>query len=123
MKKKKEPKEPNPVFTECVRIWLKEIHPGWTFTAMHGKKIKSLITKIINWGKVRGFEMNDTQVINSFAKIMQWIKNDPYYSGEEIHVIDSHANKIFTKIEQGKTNSNVTYQAQPSSSRLFGKFG
>ena len=48
-KKSKKPKEESELFKSLVQIWLKEVHPGWTFTNVDGAAIKSIETKMRAW--------------------------------------------------------------------------
>lgn len=117
--KSKVDKPKDTVYPECVRIWLKEIHPEFTFTAVHGKQMKSIIKKIIHVCKVKGLEGNPEQQIASFQKMMNWVKVDSFYKSEDLAVIDSHFNKIVFKIQAGKTENLNKY----SSAGLFSKYG
>lgn len=115
----KKKKKPNPVFTECVSIWLKEIHPGWTFGAIQGRKLKSILTKIKQVCKSKGLEGTDQQIINSFRRLGRELPD--YYKDKDLQIIDSHFNTIVVQIQQGKFNGK-TYYNQPSSARVFGKY-
>lgn len=118
-KKKRQPKEENVVYLTCVSIWLKEIHPGWTFGAIQGKKLKSILSKIKQVCKGKGLDGTDDQLINSFRKMCLHLPE--YFKDKDLQVIDSQFNTIVLQIQQGKTNGK-SYQAQPSASRYFGKY-
>ena len=110
------PKKESSAYTECVRIWLKELHPGWTFEAVHGKKMNSIIRKIKKVCKYQGMEGNDKQVIASFMKMASWIRNDSFYMDKDLALIDSKFNEIVTKIQQGKNGKN--YHSKNSAERF-----
>ena len=48
-KKSKKPKQESELYKSLVDIWLKEVHPGWTFSAIDGTAIKSIETKMRAW--------------------------------------------------------------------------
>ena len=115
MKKPRE--EKNLVYTECVRIWLKEIHPGWTYDAIHGRKLKSIIRKIKQVCKNRNLEGTDEQVILSFKRMC--LQLPTYFKDKDLHMIDSKFNEIIHQIQAGKQQSPNSY----NSSQMFGKYG
>lgn len=87
----------DPVYRKCVDIWLKDIHPGWTFGAMHGNCIKSILKKL---REISSRDMTDSDIVHLFEKMMRslpdWLKD------KEINVIDSKFNEIITEIRNGK---------------------
>jgi len=109
----------NIVFTECVRIWLKEIHPDFTFGAIHGKKMKFIIKKIESVCKYKGLEGTDEQIIGSFQRMAQWIIKHDFYGTKDLSFIDSHFNEIVMEIQVGKKKSLTSY----NSAQIFGKYG
>ena len=113
-------KEENPVFKKCVEIWLKEIHPGWTFEGVHGKKMHSIIKKIRHVCKASHLEGTDDQIINSFRKMC--LNLPTWFKDKDLLLIDSKFNEIITQIMEGKENGNKTYNGQPSANRVFGKY-
>lgn len=112
-------KEPNPIYTACVTIWLKEIHQDWTFGAVQGRKLISIISKIKQVCKNKGLEGTDEQIINSFRRMCQQLPD--WFKDKDLQVIDSKFNEIIVQIQQGKTNGR-SYQNQPSAARVFGKY-
>ena len=48
-KKGGRPKEESELYKALVEIWLKEVHPGWTFSNIDGAAIKSIIAKMRAW--------------------------------------------------------------------------
>lgn len=115
---KKKP-EPNPVFVACKSTWLDEVHKGWTFGDIQGKKLKSIISKIKQVCKNKGLEGTDEQIINSFRRMCQQLPD--WFKDKDLQVIDSKFNEIIVQIQQGKTNGR-SYQNQPSAARVFGKY-
>ena len=47
--KKKKPREQTELYKALVDIWLKEVHPGWTFSVIDGAGIKSIEVKMRAW--------------------------------------------------------------------------
>lgn len=104
------------VFPECTRIWLKEIHPDWTFTAVHGRKMKSIITKIKHTCKAMNLEATDEQVIRSFKNMC--LRLPEWFKDKDLQVIDSKFNEIVYQIQTGPKKSLNSY----NSSEVFSKF-
>lgn len=48
-KKSKKTKQQSELYKSLVDIWLKEVHPGWGFTAIDGAAINSIINKMQAW--------------------------------------------------------------------------
>jgi len=111
---KKEPNPENPVYAECVRIWLKEIHPGFTFGAMHGGKMKSIIKKIKQVCVFAGLEGTDDQVVNSFKKMC--LQLPEWFKDKDLQVIDAKFNEIVVQIQAGKKTN--AYQQMNSKHRF-----
>lgn len=89
-----------------VEFWLKELHPGWTFTGQSGKSMKSLITKTKKILKDAGRDFCDAEVL-SFFKLM--CQNLPeWYAQKDISTIDSKFNEIITEIKQRKNGTQTT---------------
>ena len=99
--------KPLTLYQLMVEYWLKVYHPTWTFEAIHGKKIKSLITKIKKLLANGNFEVSESKILELFKSMCQ---NMPeYYKDKDLAVIDSKFNEITTEIintKNGKRNSN-----------------
>ena len=114
---RKKTTEPDLVYVECVRIWLKEIHPGWTFGAVHGNKMKSIIKKIRYTVSLKGLEGTDEQITASFKLFCQRLPD--FFKDKDLQVLDSKYNEIVYAIQTGKKKSINAM----SSSQVFGKYG
>jgi hypothetical protein len=81
--------------------WLKVMHPGWDFRAVHGKAVKSLIGKIRATLKNSGrHDIADSDVVDFFKvmgnRLPEWFKD------KDLLVIDSKYNEIITQIRNGQ---------------------
>lgn len=95
---------PQSLYSGMVEFWLKEFKPGWTFTAVHGTKIKSLITKLKSVAKHKtGVAPGDLEILDAFKYLCQNLPE--YYKDKDLPVIDSKFNEIVTEI---KNNRNGT---------------
>lgn len=103
-KAKKEAKPKDPVFTQCVELWLKTYREGWIFGGAQGKALKSIITKIKTSCKNAGLEGTEGQMIASFKKMMDNLPE--FYRAKDLMVIDSKFNEIITEIQHGKQAQN-----------------
>lgn len=97
--KKSGPVAVNLVYAKCVEIWLKEIHPGWLFSAMHGKAIKSILEKVKTLTKNNGLEGTDAQIIANFRLMIDRLP--AWYKDKDLPVINSKFNEIITEIQNG----------------------
>lgn len=113
----KSTKEKDLVYTECVRIWLKEIHPGWTFGAIHGKKMKSIIKKIEQVCKARGLQGTNEEITQSFKNMC--LRLPDWFKDKDLQIIDMKFNEIVYQIQTGPKKKLNDY----NSSQLFGKYG
>lgn len=105
-------------YSKCVEIWL-TLHKGWAFGAVHGRKLKSIIKKIEQSCKAVGLAGDDEQKIAAWMKMCLWISQDEYYKFEDLQVIDSHYNKIVTKIQHGKSNGKEKWSSKTSTQRII----
>jgi predicted RNase H-like nuclease len=117
---KKTDKQKDVVYTECVRIWLKEIHPDWTFSAVHGKKMKSIIKKIEHSIKTspKQLQPTDELVINSFRMLCQRLPD--WFKDKDLQVIDSKYNEIVYQIQTGTKKSLNDYNSSHVFSQKYG---
>lgn len=117
--KKKEPtkkkeKEVDPAFKECVRIWLKEIHPDWVgFNASEGKALKELLKKM------RAFSLKKNEVEISTEDLCNFFKHyckslPEFYKAHELKVISSKFDSIIEQIKTGR-DKNTDFRNKPSS--------
>ncbi|CAB4153123.1 hypothetical protein UFOVP606_45 [uncultured Caudovirales phage] len=92
----------NTIYTDCVDIWLKEIHIGWTFGGQQGKALKSLIKKIEQVLVARGFPLNNTA--DSFRMFCLHLPN--WYKDKDLSILDSKFNEILEETKNGKQNGS-----------------
>lgn len=80
--------------------WLKKVHPGWTYTAVHGQKMKSLITKTKSLLKTLEREPTDELVLRTFQSMC--LQLPEYYKDKDLKILDSDFNQIITEIAKSK---------------------
>jgi hypothetical protein len=117
--KQKTEKEKDIVFTTCVDFWLKEFHTGWTFGAMQGKALKSLLVKIKAFCINASLQGTDAQVINSFKKMCHMLPD--WFKDKDLNLLDQKFNEIMTQIQQGPKTGG--FSQQNSAAMVFGKYG
>lgn len=99
--------KPLTLYQLCVDYWLKEFHPDWTFEAVHGKNLKSIIKKIQTMQGNNGKVVSDE---NGFTAFKFMCDNLPeFFKDKDLQVINSKFNEI---IEQIKNKSNGHHQTQ-----------
>lgn len=101
-------KESN-VYKKCVDFWLKEFHPDWTFDAVQGKSLKSIITKIKKLQEKTGKVVTDELIIEVFQIICK--KLPEWYQNKDLQLINSKFNEIITEIKNG----NKSNKSKPES--------
>ncbi len=103
-----------------VDFWLKEFHSGWTFGAIHGKSIKSIIKKVETTLKAGGnVNAEKDEVIVNFFKIM--CQNLPeWFRDKDLPILDSKYNEIIHQIQAGPKKD--LWNSRPSASSVFGKY-
>jgi hypothetical protein len=109
---------PIDVYATCVNFWLKEFHPGFTFGAIQGKAMKSIIKKIKAYCVHSGLKGTDGQSIASFKKMCQTLPD--WFKDKDLQVLDSKFNEIITQILQGNPKNN--FNSLNSRDRVFGKY-
>lgn len=109
--------EPNPAFVACVDIWLKDVHPGWTFNGTSGAKIKSIIKKVEHLCKANGHEPTLDRITNSFKWVC--VNLPDWYKDKDLSIIDAHFNTIITQILQGKQNGKANWSNKTSTQRII----
>lgn len=99
------PKTESVVYTKSVEFWLKEFRTGWTFSALHGKSLKSLIGKIKKVIADQKKLPTDELILNTFKHLCRSLPE--WYQDKDLPVINSKFNEIVTQIKNGKsTNPN-----------------
>ncbi len=107
-------------YAQMVEFWLKEFHVGWVFRAIHGKAVKSLITKIEATLKAGvNLNYNHDEVILNFFKIMCQSLPE-WYKDKDLPTIDSKYNEIIHQIQAGPKKD--IWNSKPSASNVFGKY-
>lgn len=87
----------------CTEYWLKVLHPSWTFTAVHGKTMKTIIGKIEKMQKQSEKEITPETTATAFQFICSNLPD--FFIDKDLQVINSKFNEI---IEQIKNKSNGT---------------
>jgi hypothetical protein len=95
-------------YKQCVDVWLKEIKIGWSFTAIHGKKIKSIIAKIEKTLKDAGTETTEETITNFFRVMCQNLPT--WYQDKDLAIIDASYNTIITEIKNKNNGQTITRQ-------------
>jgi hypothetical protein len=107
------------LYSFCVDVWLKKIHPGWTFNAVHGRKIKSIITKLKQVSKNLGFDHDDKSISELFVSMMTRLPD--FYKNKDLSIIDSKFNEIITEIELGTSKKSRYESIEENLRRLAGE--
>jgi hypothetical protein len=110
----KTPKQPNPLFKNCVGFWLGEIHKGWIFTDAKGKALKGIIEKIKQSISATGEEPTDAIVFTTFKVICK--KLPEWFKDKDLDVINGKYNEI---IEQIKNANNGTVAKPTGKESIF----
>src|SRR5688572_23053603 len=101
-------------YRQCVAYWLKDFHLGWTFGAIHGVALKSILAKI---RKAQPDSANAT-VVATFKKLCQSLPE--WFKDKDLPVINSKWNEIITQIQRGPQKGN--WNQQNSAERMFGGY-
>lgn len=94
---------PHTAYKLCTEYWLKVLHPSWTFTAVHGKTMKTIIGKIEKMQKQSEKEITPETTATAFQFICSNLPD--FFIDKDLQVINSKFNEI---IEQIKNKSNGT---------------
>ena len=107
-------------FQLCVDFWLKEFHPGFSFGTVHGKNMKSIITKIRTQLKLSSQEITDQGVAEAFRvlckKLPDWFKN------KDLQIIDSKFNEIISEIKNRKNGKSTIEKHRDAASEAISIF-
>lgn len=101
-------------YRQCVAYWLKDFHLGWTFGAIHGVALKSILAKI---RKAQPDSANAT-VVATFKKLCQSLPE--WFKDKDLPVINSKFNEIITQIQRGPNKGG--WNQQNSAERSFGGY-
>lgn len=117
-KKEKVKKEKSPVFTACVKIWLEEIHPGWTFKGgMDGKALNGIIESMRHYSRNKNErEPTEEELVNFFRHLCG--KLPEFYKLQTLSVINSKFDPIVEQIKKGG-NAQLRGNSQVS---IFSKY-
>lgn len=105
------------VYSDIVDYWLKEFHIGWTFTAMHGKSINSIISKIKSVQKDQKKETTDGSILESFKLICENLPD--WYKDKDLPILNSKFNEIMTEIKNRKNGKSITTKQHSSEAYRF----
>jgi hypothetical protein len=114
----KEPKGEKPkdvAYTECVEFWLKSFHIGWTFGAVQGKALKSILAKL----REQSTDRTDATIVATFKKMCQSLPI--WFTDKDLPVLNSKLNEIITQIQRG--TKLFGYNQQNSAERFFTDYG
>lgn len=114
--------KPASVYAQCVDIWLKKIHPDWTFGGAQGKAIKSIIKKIETVIRAAGSADSGPTDATVVAFFEAFCLNMPeWFRNKDLQIIDQKFNEIMTQIQQGGKKKD-DFHSRNSSERLFSKY-
>jgi hypothetical protein len=83
----------------AVDFWLKDFKQGWTFTGMHGKALKQILTKLTTISK--GMEQDIYSLFVYFCThLPEW------YKDKDLPLLNSKFNEIITEIKNNKNGKN-----------------
>jgi hypothetical protein len=109
-KSKKEKKPANPVFVACVHIWVKEVHPGWTFKPVDGKALNGIIAQMRSYSiKNREVEPSEEQLVIFFKHITTHLP--AFYKSQTLSVINSKFDPIIDEIKTGRNPNQPARQS------------
>jgi hypothetical protein len=100
------------LYASIIEFWLKEFHIGWTFTAQHGKEIKSIITKIKGVLKNGSKDVTDLAILESFKAICNNLPE--WYKDKDLAIINSKFNEVVSEIKNHKNGKSITSKQQQS---------
>ena len=108
-------------FQLCVDVWY-NLHKSRKFTGVDGKKLKSIISRIVHYMKAEG--KADMLTPENITVFFQWMVTHPglssFMRGAQLSVFDSQFDKTVFELRYGKKQDN--YHSQNSASRMFGKY-
>jgi len=95
------------VYSQCVDFWLKEFHPGWTFESVHGKHMKSILTKI---KKLLDEDTGAADEVDEVETFKTMCLNLPdWFKAKDLAVVNSKFNEIIQEIKNGKQTSKENW--------------
>jgi hypothetical protein len=100
------------LYQSIVDFWLKTVHPGWTFSAQHGKEINSIVSKIKTVQKTAGKETSDESVYESFVLICENLPE--WYKDKDLSIINSKFNEILTDVKNSRNGKSSTTKQHSS---------
>lgn len=102
-------------YKEIIEFWLKEFHEGWAFTAVHGKQVKEIITKITTSLKTSNKDYDDEAIVDSFKAICRHLPE--YYKNKDLQILNSKYNEIIAEIKSNRSGQQ-TFKNQRTPSRF-----
>jgi hypothetical protein len=99
----KEPEKVSEDYKMCVDFWLKDLHIGWDFQAMHGKSMKQIIVKIKKRLKEYDKPITDESIYNTFVYICNNLPD--WFKDKDLNTINSKFNEIIEQIKRPSNNS------------------
>lgn len=99
------------LFKACVKIWLEEIHPGWSFSGAEGKSLKGLIEQMRKYSKNKNEVDPSDEALTNFFKHYCMVLPD-FYKDEKLTVLNSKFDTIMKKIKNGEQDWNSKNTSQ-----------
>lgn len=117
-RKSKKPKNESELYKSLVKIWLEEVHPGWTFRAIDGAALNGIIERMRRYaGNPKNqlmVEINNEYLQNFFRHFCK--KLPEFYKNQTLTVLLSKFDPI---IEEIKTQNQKKIEKPKS---MFSKF-
>jgi hypothetical protein len=102
----------------CVDFWLKDFHPDFTFKAIHGAKLKSIIKQLQTLMKLRGTSVTDESTADTFKTFCA--KLPKFYQNKDLSILDSKFNEIIQEIKNVSQTKSITNSKEEAKRILDG---
>ena len=102
--KSKKQKESHPVYSFCVELWLKEIHPNWNFNAGEGKALNEIIAQMEKYFNAGHERLPTTQEAFDFFKHF-CLKLPNFYKNKNLKILNQNFDGIISEIKSGQKPS------------------
>lgn len=97
-----EDKKEKSLYARCVEIWIKEIHPMWTFKAIDGKALNLLIPQLREYSKKKNeVDPSDDRLVDFFKHLC--VSLPQFYKNQTLMVINSKFDTIIDEIKTGRS--------------------
>lgn len=102
-------KKPMTLYQKFVDVWLKEYREGWKFTAIDGKKMKSMIGNIERSLKNHGSVITEDSCVDLFRQFLN--KLPDFYKTKSLSILESNYDSIIEEIKNGNNKPKQQYQS------------